>query len=173
MALPLTYLARERERIVRWAAARWALAAAAVTLFAWDAERIVLSRFLTERGFRAEYTGNLAGAIADGRRAVEVDPANREARFHLGRAQWKSGDLAGAVRTLDDAVRWDAHPRVYEMRVRILYRGGRLPEALRRAAEGARIFPWARELEDWRQAIQTRMMTGAPPPVRENGRPQP
>lgn len=163
MALPLTYLGRQERRAARFAGVRWALAAVVVVVFAWDAGRIVLSRYWTERGYRAEFAGRVGEAVEDDRRAAELDPANREARFHLGRAQWKTGDVAGAVRTLDDAVRCDAHPRVYEMRIRILYRSGRLAEALRRASEGVRIFPWAPELEYWREAILARMMTGAAP----------
>ena len=160
MALPLTYAATSQKPL-RFVPVRWVAAMIVFALFAWDASRIVESRFMTERGFREEFSGELAAAVADDRRAVEADPANREARFHLGRTQWKAGDIPGALRTLDDAVRWDSHPRVYEMRIRVLYRSGRLPEALRRAAEAARMFPWAPELQGWYKAAAARM-TEAP-----------
>jgi tetratricopeptide (TPR) repeat protein len=159
MALPLSYLRVPREAPKHSAMVRPALALAVLVIFAWDAGRIVLSRYWTERGYRREYTGDLAGAVADDRRSVEADPTNTEARFHLGRSQWKAGDSTAALRTLDDAVHWDAHPRVYLMRVRVLYRSGRRAEALHRAAEGARIFPWAPELEEWRAAIAAELMT--------------
>jgi tetratricopeptide (TPR) repeat protein len=171
MALPLTYRPEPEKRAPRFGALRWMLAAALIAGFAWDAGRIVLSRYWTERGFRAEFRNDLREAIESDRRAAELDPANREARYYLGRAQWKAADIAGALRTLDDAVRWDSHPRVYEMRIRILYRAGRFPEALRRANEGVRIFPWAGELPAWRNVVMSRIMTEEQPPPAARRRP--
>jgi tetratricopeptide (TPR) repeat protein len=172
MALPLTCVARPSERTIRFRGARWLLALAVVGILTWDAGRTVLSCYLTERGYREEFVGDLAKAAADDRRAVEIDPLNREARFHLARAQWKAGDVAGVLRTIDDAVLWDAHPRVYSMRIRVLYRSGQLPQALHRTAEAIRIFPWWPEFEDWRQAIESRMMTAGTPAL-PPGRRQP
>ena len=157
MALPLTYVTSSEHPRTRLAPVRWLIAIAVFILFAWDAGRIVESRFLTERGFRTEFTGDLNDAVTDYRRAVEADPANREARYNLGRAQWKQHDFPGALRTLDDAERWDSHPLVYEMRIRVLCSAGRLPEALQRTNEAARIFPWWPDVQNWRETIETRM----------------
>jgi hypothetical protein len=158
MALPLTFVQDEPRPSKQWAAARWAVAVAVVTVFAWGGGRIILSTFVTERGYRREFAGDLAGAIHDDRRAAQINPLNGEARYHLGRAQWKAGDISGALRTLDDAVTWDAHPRVYEMRIRVLARSGRLPEALRRASEAARIFPWYPTFQEWRNQFAAQLL---------------
>jgi tetratricopeptide (TPR) repeat protein len=165
MAAPVTFHVSQEPTRARMASLRSVAAMALMAVFAWSAGRVVLSRYWTEHGLRDEFTGRFADAVADDRRAIDLDPTNREAHFHLGRALWRAGDLRAAVRSLDDAVRRDCDPRVYEMRIRILYYAGLMPEAVRRANEAVRIFPWAGEMQGWLDVLKSRMVTGAYPPL--------
>jgi len=173
MAAPLTFLVSRRDGDSRFAGVRWLAAVGLIAVFSWTAGRIVLSRYWTEQGLRVEFAGRFAEAVGVNRHAIDLDPENLDAQYHLSRALWRTGDLLSAVRTLDDEIQSDCDPRVYEMRIRILYHAGLLSEALRRANEGERIFPWAGEMQGWLDVLKSRMMTGVPPPLPPPPRPRP
>lgn len=64
----------------------------------------VLSQALASRGAAYSEQGDLAGAIADYDRAIEIDPQNTGAYGNRGNARRAQSDLDGALRDLNRAI---------------------------------------------------------------------
>lgn len=90
-------------------------------------------------GLCREEAGDLAGARAAWRRALEEDPGYSRARSNLGRAQLAAGELEAAEATWREALRrGPRNPIVHVNLASLLSRSGRREEALplyRRATE--------------------------------------
>ncbi|MCC6539422.1 MAG: tetratricopeptide repeat protein [Bryobacterales bacterium] len=95
-----------------------------------------------EAGFLLAVLGRRDEAILRFRAALALNPRYAPAHYHLGVALWLKPDSAHAIRSLQEAVRWDTANAEYRSRLAsMLHEAGRVDEALTEARAGVRIAP--------------------------------
>ena len=97
---------------------------------------------LVERARGYEHVGRMRDAIADTRRAVQIDPLSPGARDALASAFAYSGQLEAAFRVLEEAERlWPGASNLLAARYRLLLRYGDPKQALAILRSGAMTAP--------------------------------
>lgn len=85
-----------------------------------------------------EGCGDVDGAAAANRRALEIDGTRAEALYNLGALLWRTGDPEQAAAVLRRAVASDPRQQVLRAMAKVLYDLGRPEESFRYASEAVR-----------------------------------
>ncbi len=96
----------------------------------------------SQRGIARFEKNDLAGAIADFTKAIELEGRNREFCYYFrGIAQYRQGNLAEAITDLGQAIALKPHPRFYDDRGNLLAKKGDFEGAIADLNKAIEIAP--------------------------------